>query len=119
VIIACGLLHYPRQLPVLDAPGSKKVFYKMPKIGDYAGQHVVVVGAGDSALDAAVMALGRHSQVDVLMRGATAAGKAETLSRIVRSGASSTHRPKSPPPNSPVIRWRSRSRTARRSAPTL
>ena len=37
VIIACGLLHYPRRLPVLDALESKKVFYKIPKIGDYEG----------------------------------------------------------------------------------
>ncbi|MBI5761169.1 MAG: NAD(P)/FAD-dependent oxidoreductase [Planctomycetales bacterium] len=86
VIIACGLLHYPRQLPVLDQLNSKNVFYKMPKIGDYRGQHVTVVGAGDSALDAAVMALERHAHVDVLMRGATAAGKAETLARVIQSG---------------------------------
>jgi thioredoxin reductase (NADPH) len=86
VIIACGLLHYPRQLPVLDQLKSKKVFYKMPKIGDYQGQQVTVVGAGDSALDAAVMALERHAHVDVLMRGATAAGKAETLARVIQSG---------------------------------
>jgi thioredoxin reductase (NADPH) len=34
VIIACGLLHYPRRLPVLDQLNSKKVHYKIPKIGD-------------------------------------------------------------------------------------
>ena len=57
VIIACGLLHFPRKLPVLDALESRKVYYKIPKIGDYEGSRVAVVGGGDSALDAAVMVL--------------------------------------------------------------
>ena len=57
VLIACGLLHFARRLPVLDALESKSVYYKVPKIGDYDGGRVVVVGGGDSAFDAAVMAL--------------------------------------------------------------
>ena len=82
VIIAFGLLHYPRRLPILDQLESKKVHYKIPKIGDYEGQRVVVVGGGDSALDAAVMALQRNAQVDVLVREETPVGKADTQSRI-------------------------------------
>src|SRR6476646_2830697 len=42
VIIACGLLHYPRRLAVLDELASKNVHYKIPKIGDYEGSRVVV-----------------------------------------------------------------------------
>src|SRR5436190_8942918 len=53
-IIACGLLHYARRLPVLDQLNSKNVHYKFPKIGDYEGSNVCVVGGGDSALDAAL-----------------------------------------------------------------
>ena len=53
VIIACGLLHYPRRLPVLDELNSENVHYKLPKIGDYEDKRVAVVGGGDSALDAA------------------------------------------------------------------
>ncbi len=34
VIISCGLLHFPRRLPVLDELESKKVHYKVPRIGD-------------------------------------------------------------------------------------
>jgi thioredoxin reductase len=86
VIIACGLLHYPRKLPVLDALGSRKVHYKIPKIGDYEGQTVVVMGGSDSALDAAVMALERSAKVHLLIRGETVSGKADTLARVENSG---------------------------------
>jgi thioredoxin reductase len=86
VIIACGLLHYPRKLPVLDAINSKKVYYKIPKIGDYQDLRVAVVGGGDSALDAAVMVLHRHGQVDLIVRGEQIAGKADTLSRVKADG---------------------------------
>ncbi len=86
VLIACGLLHFPRRLPVLDALESKSVFYKIPKIGDYDGRQVVVVGGGDSAFDAAVMALERHARVDVVVRAAAPAAKADTVERVKQSG---------------------------------
>lgn len=86
VILAMGLLHYPRKLAVLEAIESKKVFYKMPKIGDYQGHKVAVVGGGDSALDAAVMVLGREGQVDLIVREATPVGKADTLARVRDQG---------------------------------
>jgi thioredoxin reductase (NADPH) len=85
-ILACGLLHHPRKLPVLDSLESKKVFYKVPKIGDYAGLNVAVVGGGDSALDAAVMVQERHGHVDLVVREAEPVGKADSLSRVVRGG---------------------------------
>lgn len=86
VILACGLLHYPRRLPVLDALQSKNVHYKIPKIGDYEGARVVVVGGGDSAFDAAVMALGRGAQVDVVVRGETPAAKADSVEHVRERG---------------------------------
>ena len=86
VIIAFGLLHFPRKLPVLDALDSKKVHYKIPKIGDYEGRGVVVVGGGDSALDAAVMALQRHGDVNVIVRETTPVGKSDTVGRIKELG---------------------------------
>ncbi len=86
VLIACGLLHFPRKLPVLDALESKSVFYKVPKIGDYDGQQVVVVGGGDSALDAAVMALERSAKVDVVVREDVPVGKADSVDRVRQSG---------------------------------
>src|SRR4029077_5617655 len=86
VIVACGLLHFPRRLAVLDRLNSKNVHYKIPKIGDYEGQRVAVVGGGDSALDAALMVLGRHGQVDVIVREDVAIRKVDTLSRTLDPG---------------------------------
>src|SRR5258708_34888639 len=82
VIVACGLLHFPRRLAVLDAINSKNVHYKIPKIGDYEGQRVAVVGGGDSALDAALMVLGRNGLVDVVVREGAPIGKPDTAARI-------------------------------------
>ena len=86
VIIACGLLHFPRKLAKLDRLNSKKVHYKVPKIGDYEGCHVVVVGGGDSALDAALMVLARNGRVDMIVREDSPIGKADTLSHVQRAG---------------------------------
>ncbi len=86
VILACGLLHYPRKLPVLDKLESKKVHYKIPKIGDYSDHRVVIVGGGDSALDAAVMVLERHGEVDLLVRGNLPQAKADSIARVRQSG---------------------------------
>ena len=82
VIVACGLLHFPRKLPVLDELGSNRVYYKVPRINDYHGERIIVVGGGDSALDAAVMVLQRNGQAELIVRAATPAGKADTLGRI-------------------------------------
>jgi len=82
VIIACGLLHYPRRLSALDALQTTAVQYKIPKISDYEGRRVGVVGGGDSALDAALMVLGRGGHVDLIVREAIPIGKADTLARI-------------------------------------
>lgn len=82
VILACGLLHYPRRLTVLDELESSKVHYRVPRISDYHGEHVLIVGGGDSALDAAVMALQRNARVDVIVREETPVGKADTAGRV-------------------------------------
>lgn len=87
VIIAVGLLHFPRKLPVLDELDSRKVHYKMPKIGDYEGEDVAIVGGGDSALDAAVMVQERGGHVQLIVRESEPVGKPDTLQRIREAGA--------------------------------
>ena len=86
VIIACGLLHFPRHLDVLDRLGSMNVHYRIPRIGDYEGKHVAIVGGGDSALDAALIVLGRSGRVQLIVREATPEGKADTLARVKDNG---------------------------------
>lgn len=86
VIIACGLLHFPRRLPVLDQLESKKVYYKVPKIGNYEGGQVAVVGGGDSALDAALMVEGRAGHAHLLVREPEPCGKADSLARLSDAG---------------------------------
>jgi ferredoxin/flavodoxin---NADP+ reductase len=86
VIIACGLLHYPRRLTVLDQLESKNIHYKIPKIGDYEGSRVAVVGGGDSALDAALMVQARGGLVDLVVREATPLGKPDSLIHIREAG---------------------------------
>ena len=85
VILACGLLHYPRRLAVLDALNSDVVHYRSPRVKDYEGATVIVVGGGDSALDAAVMALQRGARVEVIVRREPS-GKADTLNHVVELG---------------------------------
>ena len=85
-IIACGLLHFPRRLAVLDQLQSKNVHYKVPKIGDYEGSRVAVVGGGDSALDAALMVLARGGMLDLVVREATPIGKPDSLAHIREAG---------------------------------
>ena len=86
VILACGVLHCPRKLAALDRLGSRKVHYKNPKIGDYEGSRVLVVGGGDSALDAAMMVLARHGTVEMIVREAAPVGKSDTRARIEAAG---------------------------------
>jgi thioredoxin reductase len=73
---------------VLDALGSELVYYRNPSIRDYQNQRIAVVGGGDSALDAALMALGRGGSVELIVREGAPAGKADTLNRIREAGAS-------------------------------
>ena len=86
VIVACGLLHYPRRLAVLDQLNSKNVHYRSPAIGDYEGRRVVVVGGGDSALDVALMVVGRGGRVDLIVREEVPIGKPDTLARLKDAG---------------------------------
>jgi len=86
VIIAVGLLHYPRKLPKLDVLETDQVYYKIPKLNDYVGKRITIVGGGDSAMDAAVMVLERNGEVDLIVREDIPFGKVDTLARIKDCG---------------------------------
>lgn len=52
IIITGGLGSFtPRPLPAADAFSGDGVVYFVPHLDDHAGQHVVIVGGGDSAFD--------------------------------------------------------------------
>ena len=85
-ILACGLLHYPRRLPILDRLECPRVYYRIPRAQEYQASRVLVIGGGDSALDAALMVLGRGGQVDLVVRGKAVAGRADALERVISSG---------------------------------
>lgn len=86
VILACGLLHFPRRHAVIDAADCPNVYYRIPKIADYNGATVAIVGGGDSALDTAVMALGRNALVTMLVREAVPIGKQDSVAQVVSAG---------------------------------
>ena len=83
VILAIGLLHNQRKLPVLEKLDSKLVHYRLPKKMDYQDKQVVIVGGGDSGLDAAVMAQERGAEVALILREESPIGKASTFDSIV------------------------------------
>lgn len=85
VILAFGLLHYPRRLPVLDQLNSKNVHYKVPRIGDYEDGVVAIVGGGDSAVDAAAMVIERNGHAEVIVRTDLRA-RADMVSSVERRG---------------------------------
>jgi thioredoxin reductase (NADPH) len=91
VVLAMGRGGTPRRL---DVPGEDlaKVVYRLTDPGQYAGQAVMVVGGGDSALEAAIaLADVPGARVTLVHRGAAlsrgrAANRAEAMA-LVESGA--------------------------------
>ena len=68
IVLACGRRHYSLRLPILDRLESRRVHYDMPWIGDFDGADIVVVGGGDAAIDAALMAHARGGTVRLIAR---------------------------------------------------
>lgn len=86
VILAFGLLHYPRRLPVLDELHSRNVHYRIPRIGDYEGGEIAIVGGGDSAIDAAAMVLERNGRPRVIVRRDVLRARADMVSQVTAGG---------------------------------
>jgi ferredoxin/flavodoxin---NADP+ reductase len=87
VILAMGILHTPRKLPVLDALCCSEVTYRLPKKKSFEGKTVAIIGGGDSALDSAVMVQERGGSVVIVVREKTPIGKPSTLKRVLENGA--------------------------------
>jgi thioredoxin reductase/NAD-dependent dihydropyrimidine dehydrogenase PreA subunit len=91
VLLAIGRRGTPRKL---DVPGEQlpKVVYRLVDPEQYRGQHVLVVGGGDSALEAAAsIAEQPHTTVTLSYRG-EAFGRAKPKNRLrvdtaIRNGA--------------------------------
>ena len=91
VLLAIGRRGTPRKL---DVPGEElpKVVYRLVDPEQYRGQHVLVVGGGDSALEAAAsIAEQPHTTVTLSYRG-EAFGRAKPKNRLrvdtaIRNGA--------------------------------
>jgi len=81
VLLAIGRRGPPRKL---DVPGAEqcKVVYRMVDPQQYRGQHVVVVGGGDSALEAAACIAEEEGTTVTLSYRSEAFGRAKQKNRI-------------------------------------
>ncbi|MBL8613120.1 MAG: NAD(P)-binding domain-containing protein [Myxococcales bacterium] len=90
VVLAIGKRGTPRELGATIAKGAEsRVVYSLADAASYAGSRVLVVGLGDSAMEAAV-ALARQpgTQVTLSYRGAAfARGKAKNIDEVRRLAA--------------------------------
>ena len=80
VLLAIGRRGTPRRLGV-PGEGQKKVVYQLIDPEQFAGQHVVVVGGGDSALEAATSIADQPGTTVTLSYRSEAFGRAKTKNR--------------------------------------
>jgi len=68
VILALGTRGHPRRLGV-PGENSPKVFYALTDATEFAGSHVAIVGAGDSAIESALALLNQRCRITLVVRG--------------------------------------------------
>jgi thioredoxin reductase/NAD-dependent dihydropyrimidine dehydrogenase PreA subunit len=89
VILALGSRGVPRKLGVPGEDGSN-VFYNLLEADEFSGSTVTVIGAGDSAIEAALALQRNGCHVTMLVRGdGFPKAKARNMERIAQAGASS------------------------------
>ena len=92
LLIAAGLGAFaPRKLPQLtdiDHLEGRSVFYAVKNISDFAGQRVVIVGGGDSALDWTVGLLNTAAQVTLVHRMHEFQGHGKTAREVLDAKSS-------------------------------
>jgi len=69
VILALGNRGVPRKLNVTGEAGNSAVYYNLLDAEEFAGSDVVISGAGDSAVEAALSLLNRNCRVRIVVRG--------------------------------------------------
>ncbi len=87
VLLAIGQRGTPRRLPVVvPAEAESRVYYHLADARSLAGQRVVVVGLGDSAMEtAAALAAQPRTSVTILHRGATySRGQPRNIAEVER-----------------------------------
>jgi thioredoxin reductase (NADPH) len=82
VLLSMGRRGTPRKLEV---PGeeSAKVVYRLVDPSQYAGQHVLVVGGGDSALEAAIALAGQPKTTVILSYRSAAFSRVKPKNRLL------------------------------------
>ncbi|MBI5136729.1 MAG: NAD(P)-binding domain-containing protein [Nitrospirae bacterium] len=81
VLLCIGRRGTPRKLGVPGEEGSPKVVYRLMDPEQYKGQHVLVVGGGDSALEAAASIVDQPGTTVTLSYRSEAFGRAKAANR--------------------------------------
>jgi CRP-like cAMP-binding protein/Fe-S-cluster-containing hydrogenase component 2/thioredoxin reductase len=90
VVLAIGLQGNLRKLGVPGSDGHPRIQYQLDDPGEYADETIVVVGAGDAAIENAV-ALAKQNKVVIVNRGGEFArakqGNLDLISKLIEKGA--------------------------------
>ena len=87
VILALGSRGVPRKLGISGEDGAN-VFYNLLEADEFSGSTVTVIGAGDSAIEAALALQRNGCHVTMLVRGdGFPKAKSRNLERIAQAGA--------------------------------
>jgi FAD-dependent urate hydroxylase len=103
VVVAAGISSFPRGLPVLEGFPRSLVSHASEHVDltEFAGQHIAIVGAGQSALESAALLHERGAHVEVLAR-------ARGIRWLADEESSSRRRPSLGPPTDvggPIAGW--------------
>ncbi|MEV6525853.1 NAD(P)/FAD-dependent oxidoreductase [Longispora sp. NPDC051575] len=87
VLITGGIGSFsPRHLPAADAFTGSGIVYFVPHLDDHAGQHVLIVGGGDSAFDWAHALVPIAASVTLVHRREAFRAHAATVARVRELG---------------------------------
>lgn len=89
VILTAGIGSFkPRRLTVADHFDGRGLHYRVSRADDFTGQHVVIVGGGDSAVDWANMLAPTAASVTVVHRRRTLTAHQASVNELARNNIS-------------------------------